>query len=299
MTTHYDDITVFEQARPGLFGLAYRLLGSRADAEDAVQETFLKWRSTDRALIDSPGAWLTTACTRHCLDLLRNAHHSRLQYVGTWLPEPVQIDEQNEPQSGAELASSLTTAFLLLLERLTPKERAAYLLHDIFDMDYPDIALILELQEPACRKLVSRARQHVERGRVRHATPPEQQSQLLLAFEQAVQHGRTDALARLLSTDVRLAADGGGKVSAARRVMVGSDEVLKFITSGLHVWWAGLTLERATINGTLGLIVRDGDGQVSASASFAYDEHGCLDGIYIMRNPDKLARIDQAVWPIH
>lgn len=299
MTTAPDDIVAFEQARPGLLGLAYRLLGSRADAEDAVQDTFLKWRSAERAVIASPGAWLTTACTRHCLDLLRNAHHSRVHYVGTWLPEPVQIADEADPQSGAELASSLTTAFLLLLERLTPKERAAYLLHEIFDIDYPDIALTLEMQEPACRKLVSRAREHVECGRVRHATPPERQAQLLSAFEQAIQHGRTEALARLLSADVRLAADGGGKVTAAREVVVGNDKVLKFITAGLHVWWAGLTLERAVLNGNLGLILRDGDGRVSASASFAYDEDGCLDGIYIMRNPDKLARIDQAVGPIH
>lgn len=294
-----DSLAAFEQARPGLLGLAYRLLGSRADAEDAVQDTFLKWQAADHAAVGAPGAWLTTVCTRHCLDLLRNAHHSRVEYVGTWLPEPVQVAGAADPQGGVELASSLTTAFLLLLERLTPKERAAYLLHEIFDMDYPAIALALEMQEPACRKLVSRARDHVARGQVRHATPPQRQAQLLSAFESAVRHGHTGALAQLLSADVRLAADGGGKVTAARRVMVGGDEVLRFISAGLHVWWAGLAVERAMLNGDLGLILRGHDGQVVATTTFSYDQAGDLDGIYIMRNPDKLAQVDRPAWAIH
>ncbi len=299
MTTREEDAsTAFEQARPGLLGLAYRLTGSRADAEDAVQDTFLKWQAADRAAIESAGAWLTTACTRHCLDLLRNAHRSRVQYVGTWLPEPVRV-AGDEPGDGAEMASSLTTAFLLLLERLTPKERAAYLLREIFDMDYAGISLALDMQEPACRKLVSRAREHVERARVRHATPPEQQARLLAAFELAVRDGRTDTLARLLSAEVRLAADGGGKVAAARRTMVGAHAVLRFIEAGLHVWWAGHRFERAVLNGNLGLVLRDAEGQVTATVSFAYDEAGRSSGIFIMRNPDKLSRVDQAAVPIH
>lgn len=300
MNAHDDDaIAVFERTRPRLLGLAYRLMGSRADAEDAVQDTFLKWQAADRAGIESAGAWLTTACTRHCLDLLRNAHRSRVQYVGTWLPEPMRIADEAGPQEGAELASSLATAFLLLLERLTPKERAAYLLHEIFDMDYVDISLALEMREPACRKLVSRARMHVERARVRHVTPPEQQVQLLSAFERAVRHGRTDALALLLSNDVRLAADGGGKVAAAREAVVGHEEVLRFIIAGLHVWWAGYSFERVILNGSLGLILRDVGGRVTATTSFSHDEAGRLTGIFIMRNPDKLSRVEQAAWPIH
>lgn len=294
-----DDIAVFEQARPDLLGLAYRLLGSRADAEDAVQNTFLKWQAADRAAIATPAAWLTTACTRHCLDLLRNAHRSRVQYVGTWLPEPVQLAGETGPEDGAELASSLTTAFLLLLERLTPKERAAYLLHEIFDMDYPDIALALEMREPGCRKLVERARTHVERARVRHATPPERQAQLLSAFETAIRDGDAGALTRLLSADVRLAADGGGRIAAVRRVVVGSDAVLRYVLRGLHVWWGDRKLERATLNGGLGLILRDAEDRPIGAVSFSYDEQGRLDGIYIMRNPDKLARVDEAVGSIH
>src|SRR5690242_21686362 len=149
--TDREDIAVFEEARPRLLGLAYRILGSRADAEDAVQDTFLKWRTADHADIANPGGWLITTCTRRCIDLLRAAHRSRVDYVGTWLPEPMHMLTA-DPADEA-LGTSLTTAFLLMLERLTPKERAAYLLHEIFDMDYPDIAKALDMNQAACRQL--------------------------------------------------------------------------------------------------------------------------------------------------
>jgi len=290
-----DRLAPFEQARPGLLGLAYRILGSRADAEDAVQDTFLKWQANDRDGIDNPGAWLTTVCTRHCLDILRSADRARVDYVGTWLPEPVQTANDDAPghdcpEQATALASSLTTAFLLALQRLTPKERAAYLLHEIFDMPYPDVACTLDLQEPACRQLVSRARAHIEQAKVRHVTPPDRQQRLLAAFGTAIATGSVDALAGLLSDDVRLSADGGGKVSAARRVMHGTEEVLRFIQQGLHAWWASGRLEEATINGNRGFILRDG-GMVASAVSFAYDEDGQLTDVFIMRNPDKLARI--------
>ena len=293
-----DCLAQFEQARPGLLGLAYRILGSRADAEDAVQDTFLKWQANDRTGIDNPGAWLTTVCTRHCLDILRSADRARVEYVGPWLPEPVRTanDDAIEPASpehAAALASSLTTAFLLALQRLTPKERAAYLLHEIFDMPYPEVARTLDLQEPACRQLVARARAHIEQAKVRHVTPPERQRRLLAAFGTAIATGSVDALAGLLSADVRLSADGGGKVSAARRVMHGPEEVLRFVQAGLHAWWASGQLEEATINGNRGFLFRDG-GDIDATVSFAYDEAGLLTDVFIMRNPDKLARIETA-----
>ncbi len=299
MTTGARDcLAQFEQARPGLLGLAYRILGSRADAEDAVQDTFLKWQANDRAGIDNAGAWLTTVCTRHCLDILRSADRARVEYIGPWLPEPVQTANDDaidtaSPERAAALASSLTTAFLLALQRLTPKERAAYLLREIFDMPYPDVARTLDLQEPACRQLVTRARAHIEQSKVRHVTPPQQQRRLLAAFGTAIATGSVDALAGLLSDDVRLSADGGGKVSAARRVMHGPDEVLHFIQGGLHAWWADSRLEEATINGRRGLIQYEGEA-VAAAVSFAWDEDGQLTDVFIMRNPDKLARIDTA-----
>lgn len=298
-----DALAAFEQARPGLLGLAYRILGSRMDAEDAVQDTFLKWQANDRGDIDNPGAWLTTVCTRHCLDLLRSADRARVEYVGPWLPEPVQTADDDaigaaspghaSPEHAAALASSLTTAFLLALQRLTPKERAAYLLREIFDMPYPEVARTLDLQEPACRQLVTRARAHIEQSRVRHVTPPQRQRRLLAAFGTAIATGSVETLASLLSDDVRLSADGGGRVTAARRVMHGPEEVLRFIQAGLHVWWASGRLEEATINGNRGFLFRDG-GHIDATVSFAYDETGLLTDVFIMRNPEKLARIGAA-----
>lgn len=291
-------LEAFEQARPGLLGLAYRILGSRADAEDAVQDTFLKWQANDRDGIDNPEAWLTTVCTRHCLDILRSADRARVEYVGPWLPEPVrtandEVMEGSTPERAAALAWSLGTAFLLALQRLTPKERAAYLLHEIFDVPYHEVARTLELQEAACRQLVSRARTHIERARVRHATPRARQRQLLAAFGTAIATGSVDDLAGLLSADVRLSADGGGRVSAARHVMHGPAEVLRFIQAGLHAWWAAGRLEPVTINGNLGFLLHDGD-TITSTVSFAYDADGLLTDVYIMRNPDKLARIGSA-----
>lgn len=158
-----DGTAFFEARRRFLFGLAYRMLGTRADAEDAVQETFIKWLHADRGAIANPAAWLTSICTNLCVDMLRAAHRTRVDYVGSWLPEPIHTVADDTPESRLELASSLTTAFLLVLERLTPKERAAYLLHEIFDTPYPDIAATLGMQESACRKL--------SRGRARPSSP--------------------------------------------------------------------------------------------------------------------------------
>jgi RNA polymerase sigma-70 factor, ECF subfamily len=283
----------FQAARPMLLGLAYRILGSRADAEDAVQDTFLKWQANERGDIVNAEAWLTTACTRHCLDLLKAADRARVDYVGTWLPEPVQTTDDamgEDPSRSAALASSLTTAFLLALQRLTPKERAAYLLHDIFDRPYPEVAATLELQEPACRQLVTRARQHIAHERVRHDTPPARQRRLLDAFREAISTGSTTVLATLLSDDVRLSSDGGGKVTATRRVMRGPGEVLRFIEAGLHVWWPPEALVEVPLNGEPGFVVRD-DDDIVATVSFAWNEAGQLQDVFIIRNPDKLMRV--------
>ncbi|MBS7455575.1 RNA polymerase sigma factor SigJ [Coralloluteibacterium stylophorae] len=284
-------LQAFEAVRPRLLGLAYRILGSHADAEDAVQDTFLKWQADEREAVANPAAWLTTVCTRHCLDMLRAGDRARVDYVGPWLPEPVQTAA--DAGEDVAMAASLTTAFLLALQRLTPKERAAYLLYEIFDMPYPDVARTLGLQEPACRQLVARARGHIERGKVRQVTPPDRQRRLLDAFGEAVATGSTSRLARLLAADVRLSADGGGKVSATRRIMRGPAEVLRFVEAGLHVWWAGAAIEEVALNGGRGLLVRDGGG-ITAAVSFGYDADGRLGDIFVMRNPDKLARLDPA-----
>ena len=287
-----DDLAAFEAARPVLLGLAYRILGSRADAEDAVQDTFIKWETTDKHGIDSPVAWLTTACTRRCIDLLRAAHRVRVDYVGAWLPEPIQTRAMTDDENDPSLGASLGTAFMLMLERLTPKERAAYLLHEIFDMDYPDVARTLDMRETTCRKLVSRARANIDQAKVRHVTPLERQQQLLAAFETAVANGNPGSLTALLSDDIELAVDSGGKVSAIGRILRGKDEVLEFITQSLRRYWHTSQRLPTDINGGRGLIVEQG-GERSAAVSFGYDEAGNVTRIYIMRNPDKLARLGQ------
>ena len=281
-----DDIAAFEQARPTLLRLAYRILGSRSDAEDAVQDTFLKWERIDKHDIESPVSWLTTACTRRCIDLLRAAHRTRVDYVGAWLPEPIQTPV--EDMRDGELASTLSTAFMLMLERLTPRERAAYLLHEIFDMDYPEIAATLDIKEGACRKLVSRARANIDNAKVRHVTPHEQQEKLLAAFETAVASGNTASLAALLSNEIELTADSGGKAVSIDRVLYGKEEVLDFIGRGLHRYWHTYKRTLANLNGAGGFIVHR-EGETSASVSFGFDDAGRVTHIYIMRNPDKLA----------
>jgi len=290
-----DDIAAFERARPALRGLAYRILGSFAEAEDAVQDTFLKWQAAERATIDTPQAWLTTVCTRRCLDLLKAGHRSRVDYVGTWLPEPVQTVTQDDP---VELASSVTNAFLLLLDRLTPKERAAYLLHTIFDHSYAEIAATLDLQEAACRKLVSRAEAALRAGKARAAVSRQRQEELLDAFQLAVNSGETGRLRTLLADDIALRADGGGKASAASRVLEGPEEIMGFITRVLGRAWPQWQQVRTEINGSLGMILYDGD-TIRASITFGFDAAGALGDIYIMRNPEKFAGLAGGCEALH
>ena len=284
------DVQLFEETRPRLLGLAYRILGSRADAEDAVQDCFLKWRDADRSQIRTPVAWLSSVCTRRCLDILRAAHRARVDYVGPWLPEPIQPIQPATPLAvDGKLAASLTTAFLLLLERLTPKERAAYLLHEIFDQSYAEIAAMLEMDEAACRKLVSRARQNINHDKVRYVTPRETQDSLLLAFEMAVMNGGTAQLAALLSSDIRMTTDTGGKTVAATRVLE-SEDVLSALGRA-HVWWEGLHWRITDINGGRGAILTK-NGQPALTISLACNETGLVSDIFITLNPDKLARLE-------
>ncbi len=282
------DARTFEEARPRLLGLAYRILGSLADAEDAVQDTYVKWSGTDPRRIDNAQAWLTTVCTRRCLDLLRSANRSRVDYVGAWLPEPVQTAEP--PEADAALAGSLTTAFLLMLERLTPKERAAYLLREIFDMPYGEVAATLEIEQAACRKLVSRARAHVGRAEIRHVAPPDRQEALLAAFRSAVTSGDAGPLAALLSGEVRLSTDGGGRVPALLETLEGKTPVMAFLSDRLSRYWMDFGWRPADINGAGGFVLEQ-DGATVAAVTFGYDVAGLATDIFIMRNPDKLARL--------
>lgn len=284
-------VAIFEHARPRLLGVAYRILGSRAEAEDAVQDTFLRWQATDIATVTSPGAWLTTACTRRAIDMLRAAYRSRVDYVGNWLPEPVHTFIDSEAAAQMELSSSLSTAFLLMLERLTPKERAAYLLYEIFEMSYADVAASLDMSEPACRKLVSRAKARIGDDQVRYQPTREKQEQLLAAFEDAIRTGRPGGLATMLASDVRLTADGGGKVAAAVDILEGG-AVLAFLTERLSEWWPAYEWSFVELNGARGLVLKQ-RGEVVATVSFAFDRSDRITDIFIMRNPDKLAGLDE------
>lgn len=287
-----DKHTTFEERRRFLFGLSYRLLGSRAEAEDVVQDVYVKWFEADTHPIDNPAAWLTRVCTRHCIDQLRAARRQRVEYVGTWLPEPLHMIDESTPESSLELASSLSTAFLLLLDRLAPRERAAYLLKEIFDMDYSEVAAALGVQEATCRKLVSRARAGIGSKRGRNAPPRERQEALLSAFHTAIFHGAVAPLATLLVEDVELAADGGGKVSAIREPVRGKTAVLAFMSTALREYWRDYQWEVADLNGARGVVLRS-SGTVVAAMSVSWTDEGCVEGFYIMRNPDKLIRIQE------
>ncbi len=279
---------VFEERRRHLFGLAYRILGSRADAEDAVQDVFIKWLAADHASIATPAAWLTTLCTRHCIDMLRDAQRSRVDYVGTWLPEPIQTRTEDTPETHALLASSLSMAFLLLLERLTPRERAAYLLHEIFETPYAEVADMLDMEEAACRKLVSRASISIAQGKVRHVTPPQVQDDLLAAFREAITAGSTESLASLLSDDIAVSSDSGGKVPSFEGVVQGKGSVLTLIATQLARYWAAYEWLPCEINGGRAIQLRMNGGEIAAAITFAYNDEGKATNIYVMRNPDKL-----------
>jgi RNA polymerase sigma factor (sigma-70 family) len=279
---------VFEERRRHLFGLAYRILGSRADAEDAVQDIFIKWLAADHASIATPAAWLTTLCTRHCIDMLRDAQRSRVEYVGTWLPEPIHTRTEDSPETHALLASSLSMAFLVLLERLTPKERAAYLLHEIFETPYAEVADMLDMEEAACRKLVSRASANIAQSKVRHVTPPKVQDDLLTAFRKAITAGSTEALASLLADDIAVSSDSGGKVPSFDGVVQGRGAVLTLITTQLARYWVAYEWLPCEINGGRAIQLRMNGGEIAAAITFAYNDEDKATNIYVMRNPDKL-----------
>jgi len=283
---------IFEAARPRLVGLAYRLLGSMSDAQDAVQDTYVKW-ATYKGEVDVPLAWLSRVCTNRCLDQLKSAYRNRVDYVGQWIPEQIQTEFEASAEEQLEMASSLTTAFLLLLERLTPKERAAYLLHDVFSMPFDEIAIILEMQTANCRKLATRAREYVVKNNVRHVPEKQRQEDLLKAFQGAIQTGDTSELGEMLRVDSDLRADSGGKVQAILKVLEGQDIICKFIGNVLSGAWSSMPMTQIMINGTLGLLIKDED-HIHAAISFGYDVNGQVGQIYIMRHPEKLARLSQS-----
>lgn len=281
-----DQTEIFERLRQTLHALAYRILGSPSDAEDAVQDTFLRWQTVDSGSIDDPDAWLATVCSRRCLDMLRAAYRTRVIYVGNWLPEPLHPPADNDVERDIDASTALSAAFLLLLERLSPKERAAYLLHEVFEEPYAKIAAALGLAESTCRKLVSRARANIELGQLRHATSTERQNELLSAFRIAISGGNSGALAGMLADDIQRRADGEIKtVSAALR---GTDDAAQFLIGKLHRYWAAFLCISVDLNGGWGFVLRQ-VGMIVATATLALHEDDRAADIIVVRNPHMLS----------
>ena len=279
---------VFDRHRRFLTAMAYRMVGTVADAEDAVQDTYVRWHAVDRTDIRSPKAWLHTTLTRICIDVLRSARVQREVYVGPWLPEPVLTDSADAPLDPAELAESLSMALLAVLERLSPTERAAFLLRETFDYSYPEIARIIDESEANCRQLVHRAKKRLAQERPRFATTAEEKARLATAFITAASTGEVDPLLQLFADDITLWSDGGGKTRAALRPVIGPLNVARFILGVSGKRPAGFNLEAREINGQPGFVAYiDDDPYLTMSFDVG---PGKIHGIYLIINPDKLTR---------
>jgi RNA polymerase sigma-70 factor (ECF subfamily) len=280
--------------RPRLLGLAYRMLGEMDDAEDAVQEAYLRWHQGARDDVRSSEAWLVTVVTRLSIDRLRRAATERAAYVGPWLPEPIATDDLPSalpaPDRRAELASDLSVALLVLLERLAPEERAAFLLREVFGADYAEIARVLERRPPAVRQMVHRARARVRAGRPRVAAPPEVHERLLDGFLAAVAADDAPALLALLAPDVTLTADGGGRVLAARRVVGGAAGVARVLLGIRRKHGRDTTARMARLNGAPALLFH-ARGALVTAMMLDVDDAGRIRAVFAVRNPDKLRRV--------
>jgi RNA polymerase sigma-70 factor (ECF subfamily) len=283
-----DSPMTFDAHREFLVGLAYRMLGSVAEAEDVVQDAFLRWRDVDHDAVANPRAYLARVVSRLCLDRMKSAVSRRETYVGMWLPEPM-VTTPNEP-----LAQDLSLALLLTLERLSPLERAAFLLHDVFDMDYAQIAETLDSSETACRQLAARARANVRSERPRFQVNDDERDKLVDAFQAAVLAGDVDALAKTLADDVVFYQDGGGKRRAALKPLHGKDKLVRFFAGALRhrAEKRGDSefgeLERAQINGLPGFVIHNPDGIETVAFEIV---DGRIAAIYAVRNPDKLRHL--------
>ena len=283
-----------EHAR-SLRALAYRMLGSRTEAEDIVQEAWLRWAEVDESTVQHAGAYLSRLVTNLCLDELRSAAAKREKYVGVWLPEPLLNEEAGwspGPEMQAEFAQDVSVAFMLALERLSPLERAAFLLHEVFDLDFDEIGRRLERSPAACRQLASRARNHVKADYARREVAEEERERLFGAFSEAVRNFDVDALAKVLAEDAVMLSDGGGKVAALPRPLQGGALIAKtFIGFARLPTSRTWRLEPARINGLPGcLTFDDATGQLVQTIALAPSatEPGRIGALYIQRNPDKL-----------
>jgi RNA polymerase sigma-70 factor, ECF subfamily len=277
--------SAFEARRGRLWGVAYRMLGSHADADDMVQEAFLRWHGAAIGDVRAPEAWLVTTTTRLCIDRLRQRRAEREAYVGPWLPEPL-VEEPPAADAATELASDLSVAFLVLLERLAPEERAALLLHEVFESDYSEIAAALGKSEAACRQIVSRVRRR-ERPRVRVSAAARER--LVDAFMRAVQLRDRGALLALFAKEATLTSDGGGKAKAARKVVRGGASVARFIVGVLRPAGTNLELRKIVVNGETGIALLVAGRLVSVMSLLTDARH--ILGVYSVLNPDKLRNV--------
>lgn len=285
VTTEDEKVEIFDRSRPRLFGIAYRMLGTRDDADDILQEAYIRWHKTDAAEIDTPEAWLVTVVTRLSIDRLRKASAEREVYIGPWLPEPVITGPS--PQDDAELASTLSIAFLKILERLSPTERAVFLLHDVFDFDYPEIARITRKTEPAARQMIHRARERVRAAKPRFEVDRAEHRRLVEKFQAAAYAADEGVLLSLFSSDIAVVSDGGGKITAARKVVRGVAKVMRLFTIAFRSISDHVTTEMIEINGEPGL-VEYYDGQPFAATTFLIHD-GKIVEIFRIMNPDKLS----------
>jgi RNA polymerase sigma-70 factor (ECF subfamily) len=287
-----EDARAFNGLRPRLQKIAYRMLGSVAEAEDIVQDVWLRWHATAREAIDNAEAWLVAVTTRMSIDRLRAAKIQREHYAGIWLPEPQMTDFPATPEEATERADDVSVAFLALLERLTPEARAAFLLREVFDADYDEVAQAIGKTEAACRQLVSRAKTQLRDERSRYVVPRETHLRLLRTFAQALQRGDFHAINALLAEDATLIGDGGGKVPSFLKPMAGGRRIAQLFYASSRRYGDELSVKLVVLNGQWALL-RFIEGKLESAQSFETDGERIV-RIHVQRNPDKLARIAAA-----
>ena len=281
----------FNHHRPLLFSIAYRMLGTVTDAEDMVQETFLRWQQTASETVRSAKTYLTSIITHLCIDHMRSARVRREQYVGTWLPEPMLTQESGNPADLLELADSLSIAFLMVLEQLSPIERAVFLLRDVFDYDYDEISPMVGKSPTNCRQILKRAKQHLTAQRPRFPVSQQQQAQITTQFLDASTNGDLPDLLLLLAKDVTFLSDGGGEVVATIKPIHGAAKIARMLLAIRRKWLFNSVSHLAEINGQAG-IVRYLNGNIYSATTLEIVD-GYIHSIYCVRNPQKLERIYQ------
>ncbi|MGM7645326.1 RNA polymerase sigma-70 factor [Nocardia sp. JW2] len=286
-----DGITEFSRHRPRLFALAYRMFGAASEAEDVVQEAYLRWAAADRSAIDNPEAWLTTVTVNLCRTELASARARRETYVGPWLPEPVPSGEFG-PLETVEERESVSLALLTAMERLNPVERAVFVLREAFGYPHAEIAAMLDLTEANSQQILHRATTRVRGGKRRYPAPNEQVRALFERFMSAAATGDVAGLRAMLAADVVSMADGGGKVTAARRPVTGADQVSRYLVGLTKFLTPATTFAFEEVNGELALIVRADGVRASSVMFFEVDDAGLVDEVLIVVNPDKLHRFE-------